>query len=467
MIDLTRWDDGYKEIIMTTSNNKAHQLRIDLGDGLVLRRSKAKDAEALAQFNARVHSDEGADKPDERVAAWTYDLMTKPHPTFKASDFTIVEDVNKGQIVSTMNLIPQTWTYAGIPFRVGRPELVGTLPEYRNQGLIRRQFEIIHQWSSENGDMVQAITGIPYYYRLFDYEMAMNLHGGRVGFPTHVPRLKEGEAEAYKIRPAEEADIPFLSKLYISGCQRSLVACRRNKAMWKDEISGKGEKNVQRQVIVIIKTISGERVGFFTHPFFTWGDAMAVLIYEITPGFSWREVTPSVIRYLENVYSLYDPEHGTKKPFGAFGFWLGEDHPVYHVIPDSLPRLRKPYAWYLRVSNVPVFLQLISPVLEKRLAESPIAGYSGEVKITFYRGGVRMVLDKGKFTTLEAWKPTPYGHAGDAAFPPHTFLQLLFGYRNLDMLKASFVDCWTDRDEIHVLFDTLFPRQPSNVWPIS
>ncbi len=111
-----------------------------------------------------------------------------------------------------MNLIPQTWTYAGIPFKVGRPELVGTLPEYRNRGLVRRQFDIIHQWSAEQGEKVQVITGIPYYYRLFGYEMAMNLGGGRAGFPTHIPRLKEGEAEPYHIR----RQLRLISHSYLS-----------------------------------------------------------------------------------------------------------------------------------------------------------------------------------------------------------------------------------------------------------
>ena len=453
---------------MTTSHDSTGKLPIDLGDGLVLRRSVAQDAQSLADFNASVHSDQGPDKPNERAWWWTHDLMTKPHPTFNPSDFTIVEDTSSGRIVSTMNLISQTWAYAGIPFRVGRPELVGTLPEYRNRGLVRRQFGIIHQWSAQNGDMVQVITGIPYYYRLFGYEMAMNLGGGRVGFPTHIPKLKDGELETFIFRQAVEADIPFLSWLYSSGCQRSLVACTRDDIVWKDELTGKNDKSIMRHEIRIIETNSGEKVGFITHPPFTWGDAMAVVNYEIAPSFTWIEVTPSVIRYLETVYNQLDPEQGDeKKPFGAFGFWLGEEHPVYQVIPDSLPRVRKPYAWYLRVADIPGFLRLVAPELEKRLSGSPMQGYSGDIKITFYQSGVRIVLDKGKLITIESWKPTPVGHSGDAAFPPHTFLQLLFGYRNLDMLKASFVDCTTSRDEIHVLLNDLFPRQPSDVWPIS
>lgn len=452
---------------MSTSSTIDEQILINFGDGLILRRSRVQDAEALADFNARVQSEEGPDKPDERVGIWAYDLLTKPHPTFRPGDFTVVEERSSGRIVSSMNLIPQTWTYAGIPFKVGRPELVGTLTEYRNRGLVRRQFDLIHQWSSQNGDLLQVITGIPYYYRLFGYEMALNLSGGRVGFPMHVPWLKEAEEEPYLIRPATEEDIPFISRLYRLGCERSLVACEWDEALWRYELNGKSKKHVHRLEIRIIESPDGNLCGFFAHPEFSWGDMIPLQWYEILPEYSWLNVTPSVIRYLAETYDQIIPEHGDKKPFGAFGFWLGEDHPVYHIMPDRLPRIRKPYAFYLRLPNLPVFLQLISPVLEKRLTESPLAGYSGEVKITFYRSGIRLAFDRGKLVTIEAYQPTPYGHEGTAGFPPHTFLQLLFGYRNMEMLKASFPDCWTNRDEIHILLDTLFPRIPSDVWPVS
>ena len=116
----------------------------DLGDGLVLRRSTLADAEKLGDFNARIHSDD-AEEPDPRLGAWTRDLLERPHPTFGAGDFTIIEEQATGRIVSSLNHISQTWTYEGIPFKVGRPELVGTLPEFRNRGLVRIQFEEIHK----------------------------------------------------------------------------------------------------------------------------------------------------------------------------------------------------------------------------------------------------------------------------------------------------------------------------------
>ena len=61
---------------MPEDTNKDTAILSDLGDGLVLRRSTPADADALADFNAVVHSDDGAEKPDEKLGAWTRDLLT-------------------------------------------------------------------------------------------------------------------------------------------------------------------------------------------------------------------------------------------------------------------------------------------------------------------------------------------------------------------------------------------------------
>jgi hypothetical protein len=449
----------------TVPGNNPAFLR-DLGGGLILRRSNRADTEALVDFNARIHYEREDGMRDERIAAWTRDLMENPHPTFTDADFTIVVDTATGKIVSTMNLISQTWSYGGITFGVGRPELVGTLSEYRNRGLVRAQFEVIHQWSAERGELVQAITGIPYFYRLFEYEMALSLGGGRAGFKPHIPKLKEGENDPYLIRPANEDDLSFISDLFARNAHRYLVSSVWNHALWKYELKGKSPANVNRFELRMIETLVGEPVGFLAHPSLRWGSMIAVTIYEIQPGQSWGAITPSVIRYLLTTGEQLLPEHGDE-PFESFGFWLGMDHPVYHILREQLPRVRTPYAWYLRVADLPGFLKHIAPILEQRLQGSPLAGHHGELNITFYRSGLRLVFEGGRLSQINPWKPAPHGHSGDAAFPGLTFLQLLFGYRSLDELKYAFPDCWTSNDSTHALLESLFPKQVSNVWPVS
>ena len=166
----------------------------DLGDGLVLCQATIADVDRVVLFNTHVHSDQGWDVPDTKLGFWVQDLMSGSHPTVTVGDFLVVEDTATGEIVSSTNLIPQTWSYAGIEFGVGRPELVGTHPDYRRRGLVRAQFEVLHQWSAERGHSVQAITGIPWYYRQFGYDMALDLW-----FPARL-RVQRACAERGAVR---------------------------------------------------------------------------------------------------------------------------------------------------------------------------------------------------------------------------------------------------------------------------
>jgi hypothetical protein len=443
----------------------------DLGNGLVLRRSTPEDADALSEFNGSIHGDDAQDA--QRLAAWTRDLLTRPHPTLRPDDFTIVEETATGRIVSSMNLIPQTWSYEGIEFGVGRPELVGTAPEFRNRGLVRIQFEEVHKWSAERGHLVQAITGIPYYYRQFGYEMALDLGGRHVGYEANVPKLtpapaggagEDGEKEAYRIRPAREDDLEFIAGLYNRAIQRHAIACIRTPEIFKYELDGQSENNSDHYQMFLIEDLSGNSIGYFQHPTWLGNTGVSALWYELKPGVSWLAVTPAVVRHLWNKGQEYAQRDG--KSCSTFSFMLGANHPVYEALGKSLPDTRTPYAFYMRVPDLVAFLNHIKPALEKRIVGSIAAGHSREIKISFYREGLKLVLEKGRLAAIEAWKPSPEDE-GAIAFPGRTFLQILFGYRSYDELHQSFADCWCDSQEVYVLINVLFPKKPSDVFPVA
>jgi hypothetical protein len=434
----------------------------DLGSGLIMRRGSSADAEALAEFNGRIHGE--SEQDTQRVAAWTHDLLSRPHPTLRPEDFIVVEEAETGRIVSSLNLIPQTWSYEGIEFQVGRPELVGTLPEYRNRGLVRAQFEEIHKGCADRGLVVQAITGIPYYYRLFGYEMALDLAGRRFGYEPNVPKLKDGAGEPYPIRPANPADLPFIASVYEQATKRHAIACVRTPEIFRYELDGQSYDNANHYETYIIEDRSGEPVGYFQHPTALGMTGLTAIWYELKPGVSWLDVTPWVIRHLWKRGHEYAQRDG--KTCTSFGFMLGAQHPAYEVLGRNLPSIHVPYAWYLRVPDVPGFLNRVKPALEKRLAESVAVGHSHEIKISFYRDGVRLVIERGKLTTIESWKPSPED-GGMVAFPGLTFLQVLFGYRSYDELHQSFADCWCDNEDVRALINILFPKKLSDVFPVA
>jgi hypothetical protein len=82
----------------------------------------------------------------------------------------------------------------------------------------------------------------------------------------------------------------------------------------------------------------------------------------------------------------------------------------------------------VRVPDLPALIRRIAPALERRLAGSPASGYTGELRLDFYRGGLRLAFEGGCIGAAENWSPRAerWGPRAQAGFPPLVFLQLLF-----------------------------------------
>jgi len=450
-------------------------LPLDLDGGLRLRSSTPADADALAAFNGEIHSDT-AGEPDRWVAAWTRDLLERPHPTFRPELFTIVEETDSGRIVSSLNLIPQTWAYDGIEFGVGRIELVGTHPDYRRRGLVRRQFEVAHRWSAAMGHLLQGITGIPWYYRQFGYAMALDLGGPRRLPAADVPQLAKDAPELFRLRPATPHDGPFIAAVDRHGRRRSLVSCVRDETLWRFEIDGRGSDNGERPTVLVVETAveadsaqPARPVGFVVHGPTFWQGGLWVPSCELAAGESWLAVGPSVLRGLKAAGDAIAAATPAKDGQPAarlerIVLELGADHPLYQAVPFA--EQRRPYAWYIRVPDLPAFLRRIAPSLDARLVDSTAAGFSGELALDFYTGGLRLTFDKGRLSDAVAAGDLSWRDAG-AAFPPLTFLHLLLGHRSLTELERAHADCRARTPEARALIDALFPVRTSSVWPVS
>jgi hypothetical protein len=451
-----------------------HDQRVsrDLGGGLLLRTATAADAETLAEFVGSMLRGQDAGEPSRGMAAWTRDLAEGRHPSFRAADTTVVVDTRSRALVSCLHLFSHTWTYAGVPVAVGQPDLIATAPEYRGAGLVRRQFEVVHGWSAARGHQMLAITGIPWYYRQFGYELAITRGGGpqvRRDALIPLPPTPSG----WTIRSAGADDVPFLVELSAAAASRSLVSVPRDAALWRYELDGKSADSAARREIRVLER-DGARAGFLLHAVEPWAGMLAVTGFEVAAGLSWREAWLTALPYLFGAKDARAPGVGTCT---GLSLWLlGEQHPLYHV--TRLPDREESYAWYARVPDVAAFLRAVAPALERRLATSACAGHTGVLALGFYRDGVRLVLERGKLASVEPWRPDvrvvglELGRPSTdprrpvAMFPDLTFLQLLLGARSLVELEAAFPDCVVRTNEARALLDALFPKTPSHIWPV-
>ncbi len=224
----------------------------DLGDGLILRPARMDDLEPLAELHSRIFAENEAHF-DESIGRWTRGLVTGNHPDFKIEDFILVEDTHQKKIASTMCILNHTWSYEGVPVSVGRPEAVATEEAYRNRGLVRAQIEVVHAISRERNQIMQAITGIPYYYRLFGYDQgAVDMEAGWNILESHIPFLKPDQPEPYSIRLANEADLPFIKAMYAQDCSRSAISSIYTDAYWLYQLR-LSPQNGGKEVMAIIE----------------------------------------------------------------------------------------------------------------------------------------------------------------------------------------------------------------------
>ena len=438
---------------------KQDPLRIQLDRDLLLRSVVDGDTEELVAFKGDTHRRSGVLTPDTYMMDWTRDLLTRPHPTFPREWFLVVEDQKSGGIVSSLSLIPQTWTYGGVPFPVGRVEMVSTDPRYRRLGLVRHQMRVAHTWGDESGHLAQVILGIPWYYRQFGYEYAVDYGGSR---SISVGAIDNGRG-VFRLRPAVLDDIPFITQVSALGANRYAVTGLRNESEWEYELNG---KSIPNQILVLETGSTPEpahRVGLAVLSSRRIDRAETVVHLELDQSVQWAEVASDILAgFRDRVFGHVD---SNGDPITQVRLSLGIDHPMYRTNETVQHSIQKPGAWYVRIASLTKFLDHVRPVLERRLAISELAGYSGELLLHFFDFGVELNFSKGKMHPARE-RDDLSAETASAYFPPGVFLQLLFGRRSLEELEYAYPDVKASNADRRMLLNCLFPKLPSLVFPL-
>ncbi len=447
----------------------------DLGDGLIMRSAVREDADKLAEFCAKVFIDEESGTEAYWIAEWIRDLVGKPHPTLSLDDVIIVEDVEKGRYASTTTYLSQTWTYDGFEFEIGRPEIVGTHNDYRNRGLIRKQFDLMHRWASERGHHVQIVLGIPGYYRQFGYEYALHAEGGQQTSIHTFPRWGDKEEKKFRLREPTIDDVPFITQLLNESANRSLVSpvFRENEIRYMT-FDRTERSAVCHRTAILCKSegnVLGEPVGVMMYAMVTPIDLGCILRLEMSEPRYWREALPSALREFNELADKAsnedpDPERAIK----SVRLDMQPDHPAFIFDDGALGQPpERQYGWYVRVPDVAAFLRKITPALERRIGESLHEGFTGDLVLRFDRDTVKVTFEDGKITDVATHSAAHRNAASSgwrtatARFPGTSFLPVLFGMRSVGETLLAHTDANAGSKSDQHLLETLFPKRSSDL----
>jgi len=396
-----------------------------------------QDVERVAAFNGTIHG--------PLVASMTRNLFTH-HPHTRAEDLIFVEDEESGQIVSSLCLMPWTWRYEDVDIPAGEMGIVGTLEAYRRRGLIRAQVGLFKRRLRERGCLLSQIQGIPYYYRQFGYEYVLPLEGGLRLETRHVPDPPD---TPFTFRRATFDDLFALMKCYDEAAQDLAIHAVRDEATWRYLLTHADGTEMERDTW-IVQDADGQVTGYFCVPRHHFGEELVVSEVSCL-GFDMALVALNHLKAL----TLEREKPGIRLNLPAL---------------CTLMRLARAlgahdlgtYAWQIHVPDVAALLRALAPVLDRRIAGSPFAGLTRDVRLSLYREVILLRFETGRLA--EVVSQSPAGQEG-IRFPPLPFIPLIMGHRTWEELVAVYPD-------VHVapmsrlLIDALFPRTTAFIYTI-
>ena len=438
----------------------------DLGDGLVLRSTTAADAVAVGMLTGFVFRTAPDAPPNPRQLPRTLELASGKHPISGPDHGIVVEDTRHHRLVASMWALPVVWEYDGISFGVGRPEQVVCLPEHRGRGIVRAMFDAFHTQGRQVGELAQAITGISYYYRRYGYEYAIEQERGHVlAFDAITPPASTG----YTIRDATPADIPTIATLYDADSRASPVRAVVTPDYWRWTLFDADPATNEPHQASMIVDVAGNVCGFVAYRARRYTAGLHVTRLVVAPDHLLAAISAVLAGLRERATRIPIRDGVAPLPASELLFELGSDHPLYRHV-AAFTRIDPPYAWYVRVGDMPAFVAHVGAALERRLARSPFAGYDGTIMLDAYDYGLRLAFKQGTLDGTTAWRPArrpEVGPSPDLALPPFALLQLVFGYRDLASLAATYPDVRVMNDRAAEVTHALFPARASSVFEMN
>lgn len=388
-----------------------------LPGGLVRRTARPSDLEQIGDL--LVDRGEPVDRLDHRLVV--------EDPQLGWQSCAVVVDGDR--VVSTALLLDETLRLADVALPAGQVELVATHRAYEGRGLVRALMGWAHERSEARGHLLQAMIGIPYFYRLFGYEYAIDIPQAH---PLAEPMADVGGDLAATLRRAELRDIPALTALQDDAQCVADVAMPHPPARWRWLLQHDASTTwvLERDGCAVASARTGppeDSVLVAEAAAFTAADAdelLRALLREQAAG----------------LRIVHRPGTTTGEAWGA----------RLAAAPTQAQQ------YYLRLPAPERVLDALRPVLHRRLADAGIDRVGKDVVLSTFGRHYRMPVTADGLGPVVVGGPLQSpASSGGAGVAPDYLGALLFGPRGMQGLAQIRADIYPGPDA--ELFCTLFP----------
>ncbi|MFW9918078.1 MAG: GNAT family N-acetyltransferase [Candidatus Thorarchaeota archaeon] len=406
------------------------------------------ELEEIIRFNRDLHD------------PWDGDLLRRfiEHlPDFRRDLNFYIRDTENGMIVSSMNAIPCTWTYAGIPLRNLEMGFVGTLPEYQRRGFFNILYNYFEHLLIEGQYDLSSIQGIPFFYRKYGYDFILPLDRTITLDQASIPSLAPDSIPSFMditLRESTAEDIPKLMELYSISQARLLVTAVRDERLWRaqESIRMSEDKPIRTLLLDNNDRIEGYfRVGERRDRV---KDTVEAIIVKESSILSYDSV-------MRTLHFLKDAAQAANTSVieipGNRISNLGQIALDYGGI------MQRGWKYQIRIPNLLNFLNKIRPVLEMRLKSTMYEGITREIAISTYRNCYLLKFIEGTLEPIEDLGMQPTRSRYGIRMPPQDLVRLILGDYSIHELGTQNIDFIVRPGRKHFL-ETLFPKQDSYLY---
>jgi hypothetical protein len=194
-------------------------------------------------------------------------------------------------------------------------------------------------------------------------------------------------------------------------------------------------------------------------------DEAVVGSFMLTIGWGFLEIHELWVKDLEHVPSVLRFANTiAKRRRLPIRIYL-PSRPALQPVLEGISRSKftRPYAWYIRIPSMKYFLETITPVLERRLAQSDFPRLSDSLRINWYRAGIELVFKKGKIRKITEINREDIKDM-HVAVPFPVIYQLLMGYKTIDELHQIYPDAGAQAIKLPIV-RVLFPKIRAQLTP--
>ncbi len=359
------------------------------------------------------------------------------HHTEMTNDtyFMVMED---DEAVAGLVLIPQMWSIGGVELKVAEMGCVGTKPEYRRKRLQWVLNDKFDEYAREEDYDLCVLAGIPYFYRQFGYQYAVELD-----YLTEIDTERLPD-EPISFRAFKEHDILEAQRLLEETQRRYLVHSVRTKAIWKmqRETGTYGAEPFKATSVTEDEKIVA---------YYRWW------LNKKEQTFLIRELVLRDGSYAEKVASVIRAE-AERQGCKRINTKLSHEDDFSRYLIGLGAKVNKSYAWQVKILDPESFLRKLGPLLEQRLMDSKFKELSKVLKMNFWKYALEVTFEEGKL--LEVKQISDAGRV--LGLNPYASIQLFLGYRSREDLEYAYPDFYV-RDGLDELIDVLFPRKPGYI----